>query len=552
MLFDTLPAYVNHWAQTRPDETWLRDLGSEEAQDTTWSWREANDTINAVAAALEARFGSGQNMVLLSRNCAHWLLADMAMIASGNVVIPLFTTLPESTADYVINFVEAKVIFVGETTNWDDVSKVLPEDICIVTLPGTTVEQDHITWDELLLEGKDKQLSYRCQPDDLVSLVFTSGTTGAPKGVMQDHLSNLIPINRFHHGYDLPEHPRFFSYLPLSHIAERQIVAFASVVFGGEVSFNQTMDTLVNDLTRVRPHIFFGPPRVWEQIQARIIAKFGGQEVIDQMMEQDAKGIGELVVAGLGLDQVKFCLAAAAPTPPALIEWFERFGLIIIEGFGQTEAMGMILNTYEDRRIGSIGKPVGEVQYKLSEENELLLKSNGLTPGYYKMPEKTAELYKDGWLHTGDKVRVDEDGYIFITGRVKDYFKTIQGKFVAPTPIENEFVKCTTVEQLCLLGRGYSKTVMVVVLSESAQQSDRSNVEDALQNTLQRVNDGVDHHARIGAAIVTTSPWTIENEFLTPTLKLKRELVEEHYGDSARDLARQSAEQKQTLVHWWE
>ncbi len=396
MLFDTLPAHVHHWAEQCPEKIWLRDLGPEEALDKTWSWREASDTINAVAAAIEARFGHGQNMVILSRNCAHWILADFAMMASGNVVIPMFTTLPKSTADYVLNFVDAKVIFVGETSNWDAVSKVLPKDIQIVTLPGTTVEQDHITWDELLAEGQGKKPQYQCKSDDLTSLVFTSGTTGAPKGVMQNHLSSLTPIDRALSLYEISDNPRYLSYLPLSHIAERQIVGYSSVVFAGVINFNQNLETLVEDLQRTRPHIFFGPPRVWEQIQARIIAKFGGQDVIDQMMEQDAKGIGELVVAGLGLDQVQFCLAAAAPTPPALIDWFERFGLIIIEGFGQTEAMGMVLNTYQERRVGSIGKPIGEVQIKLSEEGEMLLKADSLTPGYYGQPEKTAELFKDG------------------------------------------------------------------------------------------------------------------------------------------------------------
>lgn len=550
MHFDTLPAYVNHWAEQIPNNIWLRDLGPDNSE-TTWTWAQAAQEIHAVAAALEARFGSGNNMVLLSRNCAHWVMADHAMIASGNVVTPMFTTLPASTAEYVLDFVDAKVIFVGETSNWDAVSAVLPKDITLVALPGANLTQEHISWEALVEEGRSKPLNYECKADDLISLVFTSGTTGVPKGVMQNHSSNLKPICRFIGLYNLDDNPRFFSYLPLSHIAERQIVGFASVVLAGEIYFNQSLDTLLPDLQRTRPHVFFGPPRVWEQIQQALLAKFGSQEAVEQALAQDKKGIGELVIAGLGLDQVQFCLAAAAPVPPALVHWFEEFGLIIIEGFGQTEAMGMVLNTYEDRRVGSIGKPVGEVEYKITEEGELLLKSEGLTPGYYKMPEKTAELFQNGWLHTGDKARVDEDGFIYLTGRVKDYFKTIQGKFVAPTPLENEFGKSELVEQLCLLGRGYSKTVMVVVLSEAGKSASQEDVDAEMQHYVETVNNTAEHHARIGAVIITTTPWTIDNEVLTPTMKLKRETIEERYGETARELALASAQQKTTLLHWW-
>jgi long-chain acyl-CoA synthetase len=545
---DTIPALVAHWAAECPDRIWLRDLQGEGSVDYTW--REAHEQISAVAAVLEQRFGNGQNMVLLSRNCAHWFMADLAIIDSGNVTIPMFTTLPSSTADYVINFTEATVLFIGETSNWEAVRGILPDYVTLITLPGVEIAGDHLRWEDLLAEGRGRRPQYLGSRDDLISLVFTSGTTGVPKGVMQTHDSNLVPIRRFTSAFGFEENPRYLSYLPLSHIAERQIVEYSSIVLCGEVSFNESLETLLRDLQRTRPQVFFGPPRVWEQFQQAIIAQFGSQEAIDKALAQDAAGIGKLVVDTLGLDQVVFCLTAAAPTPPALIEWYERFGLVLTEGFGQTEAMGMILNSPEQRRIGSIGKPVGEVEYRISEEGELLLRSNGLTPGYYRMPEKTAELFQDGWLHTGDKARVDEDGFIYLTGRVKDYFKTIQGKFVAPTPIENAFAQNPHAEQLCLLGRGYSKTVMVAVLSEMAQGFDPEEVEASVRDTVAAVNSGIEKHQRIGAVILSNDPWTIDNEVLTPTLKIKRDKVEERYGELARELALKAAEQGETLIRW--
>ena len=221
-----------------------------------------------------------------------------------------------------------------------------------------------------------------------------------------------------------------------------------------------------------------------------------------------------------------------------------------MEGFGQTEAMGLILSSHEQRRVGSIGKPIGEVKYKITEEGELAIMANGCTPGYYKEEGKTAELIRDGWLHTGDKVRVDEDGFLYITGRVKDYFKTIQGKFVAPPPIEGAFAKNPHTEQQCLLGRGFSKTVMVAVLTEEARSVPEALIESSVLETIREINEEIEKHARIGAVILTREPWSIENEVLTPTLKIRREKVEERFAEMAEQLARRAAEDRELLLHW--
>jgi long-chain acyl-CoA synthetase len=549
-LYETLLQYLDHWAKESPDDTWLRDRHGDDIRD--WTWREVREQAHALAAWQEQFFnGHGAKVGILSRNCAHWFMADLGSMAAGNVVIPMFTTLPGETAQYVMDFTDMQLLFVGQTENWDQVSKVLPEGITLVTLPGAQVDEPHLAWDDIVTPHLGQHPTYQGKGDDLTSIVFTSGTTGVPKGVMQSHASNITPINRFKDAFALPPRARYFSYLPLSHIAERQIVEGSSLMLGGVVYFNENLLTILRDLPDCRPHMMFGPPRVWEQLQQVIIGHFGGQEAVDKALAEDREGTGKQVREMLGLDEAIYLLTAAAPTPPALIEWYEQFGLVLMEGFGQTEAMGLIANTKEQRRIGSIGRPVGEVEVRLSEEDELLVKAGGLSSGYYKMPEKTAETFRDGWVHTGDKARIDEEGFIYLTGRVKDYFKTIQGKFVAPTPIENEFAKNPHTEQICLLGRGYSKTVMVCVLSGIAQQSEREQVEADLRQAATRVNDGVGKHARIGAVIIATEPWTIDNSMLTPTLKIRRERIEGYFGETAQDLARNAAQKGELLMHWY-
>jgi long-chain acyl-CoA synthetase len=545
---NTLTELVTHWAAESPDTIWLRDLREEGADDYTWA--EANAQINAVAAMLESQFAHDQKMVVLSSNRAHWVMADMAIMASGNVQVSMFTTLRTNVVEYIFNLTETKVVFVGETSNWDQVRPVLPEGGLLITLPGVDLAEPHIKWENIVLEWQGRVAAYQPKHDDMISLVFTSGTTGMPKGVMQTHDSNVIPLRRAATAFKMPDHPRYFSYLPLSHIGERQLVEFSSIVSGGEISFVESLATLARDLPRSRPHFFFGPPRVWEQFQQAVIAKFGGSAALEAAVQNDKHPIGDLIVKGLGLDEVVYCLTAAAPTPAALIEWWQRMGLTLMEGFGQTEAMGVIASTHEQRRIGSIGKPMGDVQYKITEEDELAVKGDGFTPGYYKQPDKTAELIQNGWIHTGDKVRVDEDGFLYITGRVKDYFKTIHGKFVAPPPIEGEFAKEPHAEQQCLLGRGYAKTVMVAVLTAEAQQKGEHEVHGSIVGTVRSVNDGLEKHACIGAVILTREPWTIENEVLTPTLKIKRDKVEQKFGEIAERLARIAAQQGELLIHW--
>lgn len=546
MSLQTLPQLLEHWAQCCPERVWLKDLTPDGARE--YAWGAARDEVNAAASALEGRFGHGCRMVLLSRNRAHWFMADLAVIASGNISIGMFTTLPPGTARYVLDFAEARVMFVGEAPNWDKVRKILPDGITLVSLPGVELEEPHLRWEDLVAEGRGSRAHFQPRPDDVMSLVFTSGTTGQPKGVIQTHQSNLLPIRRFREAFGTRDRARHFSYLPLSHIGERQIVEFSSLEGCGEVSFNQGLDTLASDLSRTRPHMFFGPPRVWEQLRQAVTARFGGEAALQKALDQDAEGMGKLILAGLGLDQVEYCLVAAAPSPPALIHWWDRLGLTLMEGFGQTEAMGVFANSHAGRKVGSVGKPIGEVEYRIAEDGELLVRMAGCTPGYYRDPVRTAELLRDGWLHTGDKARVDEEGYVYLTGRVKDYFKTIQGKYVAPPPIEGEFARNPWTEQHCLLGRGMSRTVMVAVLNEEGRGADPAALEASILETVEEINAGLEKHARIGAVILSDETWTPDNEILTPTLKVRREQVEIRFAELAERLARRSVEEGQVLV----
>jgi long-chain acyl-CoA synthetase len=548
-IIDTIPEHLAVRARETPDRLWLKDRHGDDF--TTWTWAQAHNEVNAAAAWLETHYGKSQSVFgILSRNRAHWMLADMAITASGNVSAPLFTTLLPDTAEYILSFTEASALIVGEAGNWESVKAVLPEGIDIIALPGVDPGMPHTRWEDIIAQGAGGLPSHQCNADDLQTLVFTSGTTGVPKGVMQTHASMLIPMQRCIDEVQISEYPRFLSYLPLAHVAERQLIWIQSLIYGGEVTFNEDLTTLLRDMADTKPHYLFGVPRVWEQLQQGVLAKFGGQAAFDEALQNDHETVQRNVTEALGLQHAEYLLTAAAPTPSALMDWYQNIGITLMEGYGQSEAMGLIANSHKARKIGSIGVALDGVEARISEEGELCVRSRGLAAGYYKNPEKTAETFVDGWVHTGDKATVDEDGFYYLTGRVKDQFKTLHGKFVSPPPMESAFSECEAVEQLSLLGRGYSKTVMVVVLTALAQSLDKADVEAQVLESAMAVNDSVEHHAQIGAIIITTDPWTIENGVLTPTMKIKRDKVEATHGELAEGLARKAAEQKQILLHW--
>jgi len=548
-IIDTIPLYLSARASETPDRLWLKDRSGDEF--TTWTWAQAEREVNAVAAWLEQRYGSEQTVFgMLSRNRAHWMLADMAITASGNVSVPLFTTLLADTAEYILKFSDTKVLFVGESGNWNAVKNILPAGIEIVALPGVDPEMNHTKWEDILIESMGNLPSHICKADDLQTLVFTSGTTGVPKGVMQTHASMLIPMQRCVGVIEFSDYPRFLSYLPLAHVAERQLIWIQSLIYGGEVTFNEDLTTLLRDMADTKPHYLFGVPRVWEQLQQGVLAKFGGQAAFDEALQKDRQTVQQNVIKALGLENAEYLLTAAAPTPAALIDWYQNLGVTLMEGYGQSEAMGLIANTNNSRKVGSIGIPLEGVEVRISDEGELCVRADGVATGYYKNPDKTAETFVDGWVHTGDKATVDDDGFYYLTGRVKDHFKTMQGKFVSPPPMESAFSECEVVEQLCLLGRGYSKTAMVVVLTAIAQSLEKSGVEQQIVSTAEEVNYGVEHHAHIGVVLITTEPWTIENGILTPTMKIKRDRIEAIYGERAQLLAKQAAVEKQILLEW--
>ncbi|GAB5415774.1 MAG: AMP-binding protein [Congregibacter sp.] len=529
----TLLKDLRHWAAERPNTPWMIEAWSNHERSFTWA--EGAAEIQAAAAWLATKTSQpGAKVGLLSANCAHWMLADYAIMASGNVTVPIFTTMNAETVDYVASFAGIEMLVLGNAANWEAIRSVIPEHIHIVTLPSAPVVDGATSWDQIVAEGKQLPSPEDADENKLATIVFTSGTTGKPKGVMH----SMATLREASDGVRLLTQSntdsRWLSYLPLAHMAERVVVENHAMVAGGTIYFNESQESFLKDLQNAKPTMLLGVPRIWEKLQQVVLAHLVSLEDLNEARANgEVDAVAAKVKGFLGLESIEYILTSTAPTPAPLKAWYEELGIVLYDGYGQSEVLPVCGNRPDNRKLDSIGVAVPGVDIRIAEDGEIMARGSGTSLGYYNDPEKTAETFEpDGWVHTGDRGRIDEDGHVFITGRVKEIFKTARGKYVAPAPIEGQFLESPSIEQACLTGLGLTQTVMIAVVAESASTKSDDELSSELLSWTASINARLEKHERIGALLLTPTPWTQENEVLTHTLKLKRDAVEDRYASA--------------------
>lgn len=374
---------------------------------------------------------------------------------------------------------------------------------------------------------------------DVWSIIFTSGTTGAPKGVVINYKAieeskwSVLELNPTK--TDLDGDNRYFSYLPLNHIAERLVVEYNCFRFGGAIYFTESMSSFTQNLVDTKPTIFFAVPRILSKFQQSILLKLPQSELEIALSDSEQSEIvKKKLQAALGLDKTRALISGAAPLSESLKEWYSSIGLPITNGYGMTEncAITTILLP-EEKKPESVGKAQPRVEIKIdSETGEILMRGPFLMSGYYKRPDLTDGAIVEGWLRTGDQGRLDEDGNLFIIGRVKDTFKTAKGKFIAPAKIEIRFAKSEALDQICLVGLGCPQPLLLVNLSEVGKAKEKQILEIELTNLLDDINADLLNHEKVSTLIINNKIWSVENGLLTPTLKIKRNAIYHYYRDN--------------------
>ncbi|MEO0896585.1 MAG: AMP-binding protein [Bacteroidota bacterium] len=497
-----------------------------EGQWYTWTYGQAGQEIRKMAAYIKENFSEGAKIALLSRNCAHWIMAELAINMAGCTSVPLYPNIKRETVSYVLEHSDSEALLVGKLidADWQEMRQGIPDGFTCIKMGNYSLDCDYKSWEEICDSQAPMSESPTRDINDIQTIIYTSGTTGRPKGVVLGADSLAFGIAQFDKVFNLTDKDRFFSYLPLSHIAERMLISQGALVGGSSIHFAESLDTFADNLKYAQPTIFLAVPRIWTKFQMGVLAKFPPQR-LKLLTSLPILGgvIKKKIKEALGLVDARVLLTGAAPMSVSMLEWYEKLGMNIYDVYGMTENSALShANMPNQYKFGTVGKVMTGVEMKLTEQSEICVKSRANMREYYKMPEKTAETLKDGWLHTGDKGRVDADGYLKITGRVKDLFKTSKAKYVAPNPIEQKIIGNPNIEQVCVVGSGIPQPLALVVLSETARAADQAEIKSSLEETLKEVNATLEHHEILQKMVVVKEEWTVENGILTPTLKIKR------------------------------
>ncbi len=524
------------WEQKAPDRVYMtQPLADGRVVDYTW--RETMDQARRMAAYLRSlELPHQSHIALISKNCAHFVICDLAIWMAGHATIALYPTLNADTVAYILDHSDARLVFIGKLDDWESMREGVPADLPGVALPLAPAT-GYPRWDDVIAGFEPIADNPSPAPDELALMCYTSGSTGRPKGVMHSFASASIPARKFGEKLGVTANDRILSYLPLAHVMERATVECGSFYSGLHIYFANRLDTFLDDLRRARPTIFISVPRLWLKFQLGVLEKMP-QAKLDRLLKIPVvRGIvRRRILDGLGLADVRLAGSGSAPLPADLIEWYDRLGLHLVEGYGMSEDFAYShMSTPDQRRPGYVGPAWDDVDTRISDDGELQIRSPGNMVGYYKQPDLTAECYtEDGFFRTGDRGEYSHDGLLRITGRVKELFKTSKGKYVAPVPIENLLNADNLIELSCVSGPGRPACYAVVQLAEQLRSrlddpALRAELTPQLEALLARVNAQVESYEQLQFLAVVRDEWQTANDFLTPTLKIRRNVIEDTY-----------------------
>lgn len=536
---ETVIEYFYRWEKEKPNDIFLRQPSAGKWK--TLTFLEAGEQARRLVTALQSMgLKVGDHIGLSSKNCMHWFIADLAIMMGGYVSVPFYPSLPKEQFEQIIKLADLKAIFLGRHDQWDDKSDAIAEHLPTILFPhyeGDAKIEHGQQWQTILETNTPYSGEFIPSLDDLWTILFTSGTTGSPKGVMLPHRNPALMMKTEREtnwiGMYTVEKQRFFSFLPLNHVAERLGVEVPAIVGGGEVSFAENLASFADNIRDSRPTFIFAVPRIWTLFY---------QGVVDKVPERKLKLLLKLPILGkrvrqkilseMGFDNLKIAATGAAITPAFIKDFYRSLGIHLIEAYGMTEVSGGITNGVDlDTPSDSVGRAMPGAEIRIDQgSGEILMRTPYMMTGYYKAQDQTKKVLKNEWLHSGDIGKLDERGYLYVTGRIKDAFKTSKGSFVTPNPLEEFIAANEYIEQVCVAGIGIPQPIALINLSEAGLNTDRQIVSDSINATIDQLNPSRAKHERISTAIIQTENWSADNGILTPTLKVKRNALDQQFS----------------------
>ncbi len=570
-------------------------LYKKEGQYTPISTAEFGDRVKHLSLGLrDLGFETGDKLIILSDNRPEWVITDFASLSLGGITVPIYTSLVSEQIKYIIDNSDAKIVVVSDSTLWEKVEP-LREELTKVSHFITFEDepsQGVLTLAEVIERGKridseDPELFEKTlgsvQPDDVASIIYTSGTTGIPKGVMLTHKNFVSNIKTVADIIFFSDKDYVLSWLPLSHVLER-MVTFTYLFKGCSIAYAESIETVPDNLLEIKPHIMVSVPRFFEKVYSKVMdnvlsssglkkkiffwaVKTGREVSRKKLLNQPLSGMlkfkhnlaHKLVFAKIiekTGGRVRMFFSGGAPLSRDIAEFFHAMGLVVLEGYGLTETSPVIsLNTFENMRFGSVGKPIPEVDVKIADDGEILTKGPNVMKGYYKMEAETKDAFDEEWFCTGDIGHLDEDGFLVITDRKKDLIVTAGGKNVAPQPIENMLKTNPYISNAVVIG-DKKKFISALVVPEFEKLEEYAKFNDIpfedrsrlvndervmnfMQSEVERSTPSLSSYEKIKKIALLDRDFEIDRGEITPTLKVKRNIIENKYEGTIQSLYRE-------------
>ena len=515
------------WEEENPDRIFLRQPINGVWKD--WTWGKAGNEARRIASGFRSLgLKEGDHIALLSKNCAQWIISDLAIMMAGCISIPIYPTLSDHSIEPILTHSESKAIIVGKLDNYASQVKGIPASIIRISVDMYGIKEQH-RMEELIEDNEPLRDIYSWKADEILTIIYTSGTTGKSKGVMHYARAFGATLSAGIPALELPHQPQLISYLPLSHIAERVGVEMNALFTNGTISFAESLETFSGNLAEIQPKLFFAVPRIWGKMREGILSKLS-QKKLNTILSIPLIGslFKKTLKKKMGFSRCSHFFSAAAPISIELQEWYKEIGITIYQAYGMTE--DCVYSHFcgpKANKFGTVGKTLPGVQVKIGADGEIRLKSLGNMKGYYKEPELTADAFdEENYLKTGDMGEFDNDGYLKITGRVKDQFKTDKGKYISPAPIEVKLLSNTDIEHACVVGTGVPQPMALICVSETGKKKSTEELIQSLSESIHSINPSLEKYERLEKAVIMKESWTITNNMITPSLKVKRNEIE--------------------------
>jgi long-chain acyl-CoA synthetase len=562
---------------------------------TSLTWSQYRDVVHKAAAGLESLgVGNGEFVAVMAGNRPEHVIADYAAVHAGATPVTIYSTLASNQIQYIADNCKATVAILEDLDfmkRWEEIRSELPNLRYVVLMSGAE-NYDAVdwvlSWDDLLARGthrlgEDPDVVSRAAaaitPDTLATLIYTSGTTGTPKGVMISHRNVMWTLESLRRAADLDMGQRMVSYLPLAHIAERLATHYLGTYLAGQVWYCPNLAGVLEYIQIAKPTVFVGVPRVYEKFHSRLQARFAEAEglkgkILGAALAQNEKRVDaeqegksgpplaglldkialSKVREGLGMEDVKLAITAAAPINPDLVKFFHTIGVPLYEIYGMSENTGPATATLPGAmKIGSVGRPLPGVEVRTGDDGELMMRGGIVTEGYYKLDDATRETFdSEGWLHSGDLARIDEDGYVWIVGRKKEIIITAAGKNIAPAKLETLLGNHPLISKACMIGDSRKFLSMVIALDHEeapawaeargleyhdlASFSLLPEVQDEVAKAVAEANESVARVEQVKKWFIVPDEWTPDSGEVTPSLKLKRRVVLDKYADQIESM----------------